>query len=72
MNIERFNYMVADALKVLTDQEKWDEADRKGEEIRLEIHSLINSDLGGSDLWDEKLTPKAERILTEMENGRLI
>jgi hypothetical protein len=67
MNIERFNYMIADVLKVLTDQEKWEEADMKGEEIRLEIHSLINSDLESDDLWEEKLTLKAKKILKKNE-----
>lgn len=67
MNIERFNYMIADVLKVLTDQGKWEEADMKGEEIRLEIHSLINSDLESDDLWEEKLTLKAKKILKKNE-----
>ncbi len=46
MNLERFDYFVADYLDALFERtHNWNLVDRVAERIEKEIHSLINSDL---------------------------
>jgi len=53
MNLERMNYFVADYLAQFEDKGEWGKAEEIGENIRLQIHSLINSGIAEKELWEE-------------------
>jgi hypothetical protein len=53
MNLERMNYFVADYLAQYEDAGEWTKAEEMGENIRLQIHSLINSGIAEKELWEE-------------------
>jgi hypothetical protein len=53
MNLERMNYFVADYLAQYEDAGEWTKAEEMGENIRLQIHSLINSGIAEKELWGE-------------------
>jgi len=53
MNLERMNYFVADYLAQYEDAGEWTKAEEMGENIRLQIHSLINSGIAEKELWDD-------------------
>jgi len=47
------NYFVADYLAQFEDKGEWEKAEEIGENIRLQIHSLINSGIADKELWDK-------------------
>jgi len=53
MNIWRFNYFIADYLDSKVGTDGWDWCENKGEEVRTQLHSLINSDLIPEGFLDE-------------------
>jgi len=63
------NYFVADYLARFEDKGEWEKAEEIGENIRLQIHSLINSGIADKELWNEM--KEEDEVKNGKQNGSL-